>query len=191
MKRILLMLAIHIAIVTARVDILFSPRDNLQMALIQLIDQEMASIDAAMYMLSDKLVAQALLNAYIRGVKVRLVLDQCCMGEKFGKGLMLQNNGITIFVHYAPPINAFMTPIMHHKFFVFGKNCKTLQPLVWSGSYNATTTAAKFNDENVMICDDPHAIAQYRECFKALVTRLDKRYYFVGFDFEEDEAAIA
>ncbi len=100
--------------------VLFRPRDDIKAYLIRMIKEERKSIDGAMYMLTDKDVAQALVDAYVRGVKVRLVLDQISMGEKYGKGLFLQQSGIEVFVHAVPNINVFLLPIMHHKFFIFG-----------------------------------------------------------------------
>ncbi len=153
--------------------VLFRPRDDIKAYLIRMIKEERKSIDGAMYMLTDKDVAQALVDAYVRGVKVRLVLDQISMGEKYGKGLFLQQSGIEVFVHAVPNINVFLLPIMHHKFFIFGLNSSLQKSLVWTGSFNCTASAAKLHDENALMTDDASVIVEFKECFMMLMQRLN------------------
>lgn len=87
----------------------------------------------------------------MRGVKVTVVVDQISMGERYGKGLTLRNNGVDVCVHYATGYNPFSMPIMHHKFFIFGHNEKMKKSLIWIGSFNCTNSAATINNENVII----------------------------------------
>lgn len=150
----------------------FTPRDDIKKYLIQLIQEERVSIHAAMYMMTDKAVAQALVDAFVRGVKVYMVLDQISMGEKYGKGLFLQDHGIVIAVHKSASLNAFCMPIMHHKFFIFGFNSRLRTSLAWTGSFNCTASASRLHDENVVCTDDKYVIAEYKECFKMLMQRL-------------------
>jgi len=150
----------------------FTPRDDIKAQLVELIKAERKSIDAAMYMLTDKVVAQALIDAYVRGVQVTLVLDQVSMSERFGKGVMLQKSGIKVFVHKTETFNSFSMPLMHHKFFIFGMNDSSKKSLLWTGSFNCSVAAATLHDENVIVCDDVVIIAEYRKCFKQLTARL-------------------
>ena len=164
-------------------QVFFRPRDDMKAHLIQLIQEERFSIDATVYMLTDKSIAQELLNAYIRGVKVRLVLDQISMGEKYGKGLWLQQSGIPVFVHQAVSLNPFCMPIMHHKFFIFGFNSRLHCGLAWTGSFNCTASASRLHDENAIVTDDTHVIAEYKQCFTMLMQRLSAHRYF---EFEDE-----
>lgn len=164
-------------------QVYFRPRDDIKSYLIQLIQEERFSIDAAVYMLTDKSIAQELVNAYIRGVKVRLVLDQISMGEKYGKGLFLRDKGITVFVHQAVSINPFCMPIMHHKFFIFGFNSRLHCGLAWTGSFNCTASASRLHDENVIMTDDAQVIAEYKQCFTMLMQRLSVSRCF---EFEDE-----
>ena len=150
----------------------FTPRDDIKLQLVELIKQERKSIDVAMYMFTDKVIAQALIDAYVRGVKVTAVLDQVSMSERFGKGLLLQKSGITVFVHRTSQVNPFSMPIMHNKFMIFGYNDRYKKSLLWTGSFNCTASASTLHDENVMIVDDMSAITEYQSCFKQLVARL-------------------
>lgn len=160
----------------------FRPRDDIKAKLIELINQERLSIDCAVYMFSEKSIADALLSAHVRGVKVRIVVDQISMGEKYGKGMYLRNNGIEVVVHAADSINAFLMPLMHHKFFIFGRNVEINKSLLWTGSYNCTSSASRLHDENVIVVDDVGAIQQYRQCFEKLLQRLTTARSIVDFD---------
>lgn len=164
-------------------QVFFRPRDDIKAHLIQLIQEERFSIDAAVYMLTDKAIAQELVSAYIRGVKVRLVLDQISMGEKYGKGLWLQQCGIPVFVHRAVSLNPFCMPIMHHKFFIFGFNARLHCSLAWTGSFNCTASASRLHDENVVVTDDAGVIAEFKQCFILLMQRLHVSRYF---EFEDE-----
>lgn len=162
----------------------FTPRDDLKAQLIQLIKEERVSIDCAVYMFTEKTIAQAMIDAYVRGVKIRIIVDQISMGEKFGKGLFLKNNGLDVVVYTAPSLSAYAAPIMHHKFFIFGYNVRLQHGLVWTGSYNCTASASRLHEENAIITDDFAVIVQYRECFKALLQRICPGRS--GFDLEDE-----
>lgn len=169
--KISFLLLLYSASIVSLCHTLFTPRDDIKSYLLQVIKHERKSIDCAIYMFTDKVVAQALIDAYLRGVTVRIVLDHISMGERYGKGLMLQNNNVTVFVHYASNYNPFTMPIMHHKFFIFGANDLYPKGAVWTGSFNCTQSAAKYNDENVLITDEQDSIKQYRQCFYDLMIR--------------------
>ena len=153
-------------------EVYFTPRDDIRAQLIQLIKEERTSIHAAMYMMTDKSIAQALIEAYVRGVKIYMILDQISMGEKYGKGLFLQENGVVVTVHRAQSLNAYCMPIMHHKFFIFGFNSRMQKSLAWTGSFNCTASASRLHDENVIVTDDARVIVEYKECFKQLLLKL-------------------
>lgn len=187
-KRVVVVLLFQVSYLLTFTQVYFTPRDDIRSHLIQTINEERKSVDGAVYMLTDKTIAQALADAFVRGVKVRLVLDQISMGERYGKGLWLAARGIAIFVHTAASINQFLLPLMHHKFFVFGWNARTQSSLAWSGSFNCTASASTIHDENVFITSDSFVIAQYRECFSMLLQKLQKPGQVVRDGFENDNA---
>lgn len=151
----------------------FTPKDDIKRNLLHTIEQERKSIDVAMYMFTDKQLAQSLIDAHIRGVKVRIILDQASMG-RFGKGAFLQSNGLEVLVHATETFNVFSTPIMHHKFLIFGSNGMDHKTLVWTGSFNCTGAASRFNYENALLSDDVVMIKQYQLCFQELTKKLQK-----------------
>lgn len=151
----------------------FTPRDDIKSKLIELIENEKESIDCAMYMLTEKTIAQSFLRAYLRGVKIRFVLDAISMEPKYGKGLFLRNNGMYVCVHIPSLIRGFFEPIMHHKFIIFGYNNLYKKSLVWTGSYNCTHSASSLHEENVILIDNAEVINQYKQCFNMMLARFD------------------
>lgn len=105
------------------------------------------SLEVAAYEFTSKPVAEAILAAHRRGVRVRVVVDQERLSGKYNAGTYLANNHV--------PLRA-SNPrykIFHHKFVIV--DGKTLQ----TGSFNYTTAAAKSNAENVLVMWDAPAVA--------------------------------
>jgi len=150
----------------------FTPCDDLRKLCIEYIDAEKKSIHAAIYMFTDKKIAQALINAAKRGVEIVMIFDQISMSG-YGKVRLLQEQNITVYIHRTIDFNAYTMALMHHKFFIFGCN-KENKPLVWTGSWNCTIRASAYNDENVIVLDDALVIERYENCFNQLRNRLLK-----------------
>ncbi len=167
---VILFLLLYVSMSLAWCQAFFTPQDDLTSLCVAMIDGEKTSIYGAMYMFTDKKVAQALINAKKRGVHVEMILDQISM-ISCGKGKLLQENGVPIFVHRTQVSNPYTTALMHHKFFIFGQN-KDNKSLLWTGSWNSTLRATTYNDENVIILDDEQVVASYRHNFFTLKERL-------------------
>ncbi len=150
----------------------FAPGDNLTTIFIDLIDSEEKSIHGAIYMFTDKKIAQALVNAHKRGVDIQIVIDQVSMNS-YGKVKFLKENGISVLVHRTDEFNPYTMALMHNKFFIFGCN-KNKAPLLWTGSWNCTVRGTSYNDENVILLDDQLIIQQYLDTFFALKYKLIK-----------------
>ena len=68
-------------------------------------------------MFTDNLIAQALIDAKKRGVDVKIIVDNATMDYEYGKGTLLKENGIDVYVFSAEDKKAkFGTPLMHNKF---------------------------------------------------------------------------
>jgi phosphatidylserine/phosphatidylglycerophosphate/cardiolipin synthase-like enzyme len=147
----------------------FSPDDNLQELLLRLIDREQESIKLAIYAFTDGEIAQALVEAHQRGVKIEVVTDISCLRDKFNKIEYLQEKGIVVLV-YNPSNKTVLNNIMHNKFVIFGKNVGG-KSLVWTGSFNITKSARLNNQENIIILDEMHIIDRYSKQFALLQKR--------------------
>lgn len=160
----------------------FSPDDNVQEILVQLINQEKKSIKIAIFSFTDGKIAQALIDAAYRGVQVEIIVDACGLRDKFSKIELLKSNGIKVTV-YDPKNTTMYNNIMHHKFVIFENNIGG-KSLLWTGSYNFTKSATMNNQENVLVLDEIHLIQKYAQQFevikdrtrnKTIVARTDKR----------------
>lgn len=148
----------------------FTPQDDLTALFIKMIDQEKKSIKGAIYMFTDKKIAQAMINAKNRGVDITLILDQISMSS-CGKGKLLQENGVPVLVHRTEEFNPYTMALMHHKFFIFESNYDN-KSWLWTGSWNCTVRGTSYNNENVIILDDEQVIKSYLDCFLKLQNKL-------------------
>lgn len=147
----------------------FSPDDNVQEILVQLIEQEKKSIKIAIFSFTDGKIAQTLINARRRGVQVEVIVDVTGLRDKFNKIEALTANGIKVMI-YDPKNNSIYNDIMHHKFVIFENNIGD-KSLLWTGSYNFTRSATLNNQENVLILDEIHLIQKYARQFELLKDR--------------------
>ena len=134
----------------------FSPNgESLQVILHGIADAE-ESILVAAYSFTSKSVAEALLAAHKRGVKVAVVADRKGNSGRYTAVNFLANHKVPVRLNgrYA---------ILHHKFMVIDGTAVQL------GSFNYTAAAANRNAENVLLLmDAPSIAAQYATEWKRL-----------------------
>jgi len=146
------------------IDVYFSPNGGCQQAVISEIKKATQTIDIAMYYLSSKGIAQALLKAQDNNVRVRIVLDQGQEIEPASKSGYLIKHGFQVRYHLG-------FGLMHNKFAIIdGKSLIT-------GSFNWTLTAEEKNEENLLIISDEGTIERYKDRFEYLwdTSRPDSR----------------
>lgn len=140
---------------------LFTPHDNIRKTIVELINQEAQEINIAVYYLTDPKIAQALLDAANRKVKVIVITEpkhvlECEHSQIFN--LQHPNIQCYVFQHHQD------MGIMHHKFMILSKNLDD-QSIIVTGSFNYTRSAQKYNQENIVITNDPATISRYRKQF--------------------------
>lgn len=146
------------------IEVYFSPNGGCQQAVIAEIRKATQTIDIAMYYLSSRDIAQALVQASQNNVQVRIVLDQGQEIESASKSGYLIKHGLQIRYHLG-------FGLMHNKFAIFdGKSLIT-------GSFNWTLTAEERNEENLLIITNQGTVEKYQERFNYLwnTSRLDSR----------------
>lgn len=158
--------------------VLFSPDDQIQKILLHLIESEKESIRLTAYSFTDGEVAQALIGAHNRGIRVEIIADPGTMFDRFGKIPLIKEHDIMIFIYNPDHANKndkknLASSIMHNKFIIFGKNIAG-KSLVWTGSFNWTKAAHRRNQENVIILDDKQCIDKYAHQFETLKARCNK-----------------
>lgn len=153
------------------VQVLFSPDNNLRDNLISLIDNSKSRVYAAVFMLTDKAIANSLIRAKERNVDVQVISDQSCIISQFGKIEFLKKEGIQIF-SFCPISNknnkissknlVNNVPIMHNKFAIIDNK-------IWTGSFNWTRAANDKNFENaVIISEELSALDRFLKQFEII-----------------------
>lgn len=139
----------------ADTQVYFSPNGGCQDAIITEISKAQKTIDIAMYYLTSREIAQELVKAKDRNIKVRIVLDQSQEMQTYSKSRYLIKRGFEVKYHVG-------SGIMHNKFAIFdGK-------VLITGSFNWTPTANEKNEENLLIMTDKELIKKYQTRFEYL-----------------------
>lgn len=143
------------SLVYADSNVYFSPNGGCQEAVVTQISKAQRSIDIAMYSFTSRDIAQALVEAKKRQVKVRVVLDNAEIKEPFSKSRYLIGKGINVKFRLGPGL-------MHNKFAVIDNR------ILLTGSFNWTSSADKKNAENLLIMTDKGLAQRYAKQFKLL-----------------------
>jgi phosphatidylserine/phosphatidylglycerophosphate/cardiolipin synthase-like enzyme len=144
----------------SRMEAHFSPGEGPLRAIVQLIEEARGSIDVCVFTVTDDRLAQALLEAHRRGIRVRMVSDDEKALDAGSDLVRLRDAGIPVRLDRAEAH-------MHHKFAVFDR----LRLL--TGSYNWTRSAADVNHENVLVSDDPRLVHPFCRAFDDLWAALE------------------
>jgi phosphatidylserine/phosphatidylglycerophosphate/cardiolipin synthase-like enzyme len=130
---------------------------DFQQKLLSRINNARYSIDMAVYSFSGLPgVADALITARDRGIKVRVVYDSRAAQDNMQS---LLNAGILVSRR-----NTDTTDIMHNKFFVFdARDAVSLNDWVWTGSWNITSTELSWKNNVIEINDHALALAYQTE----------------------------
>lgn len=148
--------------IAGNLAVYFSPNDKITEKLIPLLDGARKSIYAAVYMLTDKKIADALVRAKQRGVTIQLIIDPVSTGV-YGKADYFAANNIPLFIYQPPPGRPWFNPIMHNKFVCIDDST------LWTGSFNWTVSANTTNEENVVISTQPALCKAFRTYFDILL----------------------
>lgn len=135
-----------------RIEVLFSPWDDAEGAVLRALAEAQQSVHLQMFLLSSRSIANALIAAHERGVKVKVLADR----EMVVKGentlvpkLAAAGIEVRLETRYAAAHNKIML------IDVAGSH-----PVVITGSYNFTWSAQARNAENLLILRDNPALAR-------------------------------
>lgn len=133
----------------------FSPGDDCLNHILELIDGCENSLDICVFTISDDRIKNALLNAHVENVAIRVISDNDKLKDEGSDIKELSQRGIAVKIDTTPYH-------MHHKFMIVdGK-------ILLTGSYNWTRSAARFNQENVLSMQDADVISSFQEHFDEL-----------------------
>lgn len=133
----------------SKLDVCFTPPSGCSEKITEEINNSKASIYVQAYGFTSKKIADSLINAHLRGVKVQVILDRSNMSKKgYSKLMDLKEAGIDISLDIVPGI-------AHNKVMIIDEK------KVITGSFNFTEAADKRNSENVIIIEDKETVKQY------------------------------
>lgn len=137
---------------TGTVEVLFTPWDDAEGAIIRVLGKARESIHVQAYLLTSRSIARALQEAKARGVAVEVLADREML-EKSDKSLLplLAEAGIPVWLEtrYAAA---------HNKLLLIDATGE--QGIVITGSYNFTWSAQARNAENLLILRGNPALAR-------------------------------
>ena len=135
----------------AQVEAAFTPGDNIAAMIIQRIAEAHQSVRMQAYLFTDRRIADALVAARRRGVRVEVIVDAA---QREGGGAphlaALQRAGARIFVDGS-------AAAAHNKILIIDADGP--HPAVITGSYNYTRAANARNAENVVIISGSPGVA--------------------------------
>lgn len=120
------------------VKVAFSPDDGITNMVIEEIDKATKSIDVAAYSFTSAIIAEHLIQAHQKGIRVRVVLDESQKYQRKSVAAALSESGLE------PRFNPHYK-IQHNKYMIIDEKH------VECGSFNYTKSAESSNAENAII----------------------------------------
>lgn len=136
------------------VQVYFSPRGGATEAAVSALEHATNTVLVQAYSFTSAPIAQALVEAQRRGVKVTVILDGSQRTEKYSEADFLANNRV-------PTLIDAQHAIAHNKVMLIDGY------LVLTGSFNFTRAAEEKNAENLLVINDPVLAAKYAENWQA------------------------
>jgi phosphatidylserine/phosphatidylglycerophosphate/cardiolipin synthase-like enzyme len=130
------------------IQVYFSPRGGATEAVVSALDQATNDIRVQAYSFTSAPIAQALVQARRRGVKVTVILDQGQATEEYSEADFLAHNKIRTLIDA-------QHAIAHNKVILIDGY------LVLTGSFNFTRAAEEKNAENLLVINDPILAREY------------------------------
>jgi len=144
--------------------IYFSPQDkSITNAVLPIIKNAKKYIYIPTFVLTEKRVAEALIEAKNRGVDVKIIIDALSASNKHSKHGFLRDNGILVKTeNYAGK--------MHSKSMIVDDEYTII------GSMNFSNSGEKRNDENLIVIKDSVIAKFYKEFFLYQWNRIDNKW---------------
>lgn len=133
----------------------FGPEEPMVEQVRAVLDHGRRCIDVAVFTITDDRLADALLSAHGRGVRVRVLTDDDKAHDKGSDVFRLERAGVPVAYDHSPFH-------FHHKFAVVDER------LLLTGSYNWTRGADRDNRENFLVSEEPPLVARYQHAFERL-----------------------
>lgn len=131
-------------------EVLFPPKDQCFKRIIRIIKKAKHTIHMQCYQLTADPIADALLKAHKRGVKIIIIADKSQINSKYSCIPKLKSLGIQIVIDHKPAI-------AHNKIIIVDAGYAKATTI--GGSYNYTKNAEKRNAENMILYENQPKVA--------------------------------
>lgn len=133
----------------------FSPGEDCRRKLLDLLASARKSLAISVFTISDNRLADAIVAAHKRGLEVRLITDNDKSLDEGSDIESLAAQGVEVRMDKSPNH-------MHHKFALIDDHTLV------TGSFNWTRSASDFNQENILVTNEPVLVAAYAMEFEGL-----------------------
>ena len=140
----------------AQPAVYFSPKGGIKQTIADNILRAHEEILVALYYFTDPGLADTLIEAHQRGVRVHIILDKSQRNGKHSQARKLSDAGLSVVFDSKHRI-------FHHKFMVIDK------AIVVTGSQNWTKSAEHHNAENILHLQNNELAAQFCDQFMSLL----------------------
>jgi phosphatidylserine/phosphatidylglycerophosphate/cardiolipin synthase-like enzyme len=130
------------------VAVYFSPEGGCTEAVVDTLDHATNSVYVQAYSFTSKPIAQALVDASRRKVKVEVILDKSQQTEKYSSADFLRDSGIPTYIDA-------QHAIAHNKVMIIDEGT------ILTGSFNFTKAAEENNAENLLVIRDAELAKEY------------------------------
>ncbi len=136
-------------------QVCFSPGNQCVDAVTGLCERAKESIWVCVFTISDDRIADALIRAHKRGVRVKIISDNHKSTDLGSDVQHLKQQGIPLKLDKS-------SNHMHHKFAIFDES------ILVNGSFNWTRSASQYNQENIVIDSEAHLVKSFAKEFLRL-----------------------
>ena len=133
----------------------FSHANDIRKVILRAITGAKEGMDIAMFTISDDQIAEELLQAHVRGIKIRILTDDEKVNDRGSDMMAFKEAGIEVKIDSS-------NSLMHHKFMIVDG------VQLYNGSYNWTRTAATKNNENLVVTDNKRIVQSFNKEFDRL-----------------------
>lgn len=133
----------------------FSPGEDCRRQLLDLVVAARETLDISVFTISDDRLSDAIVAAHKRGIQVRLITDNDKAHDQGSDIFKLIDRGINVRMDNTENH-------MHHKFAIVDKT------ILVNGSFNWTRSATDYNQENILVTNEPKLVAAYLGEFDGL-----------------------
>ncbi len=145
-------------------SVFFSPQDKqISRNIVPLIKNAKEYIYIPAFLITHKTLSSALIEAYERGIDVRLIVDATNTGTRNSTFKLLRTKGVPVKVeNYAGKMHT-KAMIIDNKYIV-------------TGSANFSNSGENKNDENMLIIENPKLADFYRKFFLYIWQKIPEKY---------------